>query len=427
MSRTACFATAAIASLLFASICPAQFHDANPAAAEAFEEMIRSYRERPALKVTTTIAIDIVHDDMEARSSQVAAEFTFGRDRHALAKVRGLECYLSNNTMTVVHHENEKAYFSMPDDGSPYYAMMAMFIDLPYPHLAVFLGEQDMEDLYMQFHPKAPWARPTSVAMEQRDGRQVQVLTMTSDFETIDIIIDPKTNLMQAMHVEITGGHLVQPGTTMTYEHTFEYETFGEPLPDEMFTFDPGQRERVDMVMALLPEREGGGRRGVIGGPVVDRVAPPLLLATIDGDAIDIEELRGQVLVIDFWASWCGPCVAALPLLHDLDRWAREELLPVTIFTVNTFEIPNPDENTPDARLQQARDFWAKHRFTLPVAMDYTDEVAASYSVGGIPTTFVIRSDGVVHSMHVGAGATYVADLKRDVLAAIAALEDAAD
>ena len=424
MSRTARFVLMALVLFAATPLGHAQFHDPNPDAADAFEEMIRHYRQRPGLKVKTTVGIEIVEGDMEARSSQVSAEFTFGSDRQAVVEVRDFRCYLSNDSITAVHGENEDAYFSMSDEGSPYYTLLAMFMDLPFPHLAIMLGEASMDDLYMQFHPKAPWSRPTSVAMERRGDKQVQIITMTSDFETMDIIVDPETHLMQSLHLEISGGHLVQPGVTMSYEHEFTYETYEQPLPDETFTFDTGEREKVDMLVQLIP-RAQGERRGVAGGPVLDRPAPPLILATIDGQAIDLEELRGQVVVMDFWASWCGPCVAALPILHEVDRWARDEMLPVKVFTVNTFEIPNPDENTPDARLQQARDFWASHRFTLPVAMDYTDEVAAAYSVGAIPTTFVIRSDGVVHAQHVGAGPAYEEDLKRDIRAAIDALEAA--
>lgn len=401
-----------------------QFHDADPEAEKAFAEMVRVYRERPGLKVKSKVRIEIAEDDAEASSIEVEGAFLFGGDRKAIVKLRDLTCYLADGTISAVHEENGDAYFTMSDDGSPYYALMAMFVSMPYPHLAIMLGEEAMEDLYMQFHPQAPWARPTGLTRAVRDGKEVQIIRMTSDFERMDVVVDAQSKLIERINLEITGGQLVRAGATMKYVHTFGYETYDEPLGDGAFVLDTGERKKVDMLAELRPERD---RRGVLGGPILGKEAPPLVLATIDGGAIDLESLRGQVVVIDFWATWCQPCVAALPLLHDVARWASDQMLPVTVFTVNTFEIPNVDQNTPDARLAQASEFWEEHRFSLRVAMDYTDEVAAAYGVGGIPTTIIIRSDGVVHSKHVGAGRTYVEDLKRDIVAAIEALEQKED
>jgi thiol-disulfide isomerase/thioredoxin len=144
----------------------------------------------------------------------------------------------------------------------------------------------------------------------------------------------------------------------------------------------------------------------------------------MDNRAIDLELLRGKVVVLDFWATWCGPCRRALPLLHQMAAWARLEELPVEVVTVNVWESRDPAQNTPDARLESVRAFWKQNGYTLPVAMDYTDEVAAAYGVQGIPATFVIRSDGVVHAQP---HPSSVEELKRVVREAIEALEVADD
>ena len=57
--------------------------------------------------------------------------------------------------------------------------------------------------------------------------------------------------------------------------------------------------------------------------------------------------------------------------------------------------------------------------------MDYTDETATAYGVRGIPATFIIRSDGIIHARHAGIGGDYIESLKQDILAAIEALEEA--
>jgi thiol-disulfide isomerase/thioredoxin len=180
---------------------------------------------------------------------------------------------------------------------------------------------------------------------------------------------------------------------------------------------------------ALLPkpaqvaagEEENGEMAGGGGGALVGKPAPPVTLATADGKAFDLADMQGRVVVLDFWASWCGPCMMGLPKLHEVAKWASDEQLPVTVMTINVWEIRPPNPDSPDARLASALKTWEKKQFTLPIAMDYGDQVAGAYGIGGIPTTVIIRSDGIVHAQHVG-----VADpeqLKKDIQAAIKAVE----
>jgi len=93
--------------------------------------------------------------------------------------------------------------------------------------------------------------------------------------------------------------------------------------------------------------------------------------------------------------------------------------MPVTVITINCFEGAVLENDTPDNRLDAARAFWRKHEFTLPVAMDYSDDVASSYKVTGIPATVVIRSDGVVHAVHSGVSPDYIEQLKSDINGAL--------
>ena len=81
------------------------------------------------------------------------------------------------------------------------------------------------------------------------------------------------------------------------------------------------------------------------------------------------------------------------------------------------------EHGEPEQRLQKVKDFWAQKGFTLPVAMDYSDQTAAAYGVAGIPTTAVIRSDGVVYAVHGGLSGDYVESLKSEIQGAIKALE----
>jgi thiol-disulfide isomerase/thioredoxin len=305
---------------------------------------------------------------------------------------------------------------------------MNAFVDIPFPELAIQLGEESIDDVLMQFHPKAPWVQPTSVAVEDVDGKKVQRLKLSSDNEVIDIVLDPESRLIQSMELTVTGGDLVQPGSTLAYKYSYDYEIPDEPLDDAVFAFQPGDRQRVDVIASLAPKpKQEPGRGDVLGGEeaamaLIGEPAPPVVLATADGNAVDLEDFRGQVVVLDFWASWCGPCMRALPVLHEVARWSKDQQLPVKVLTINVWEIRDPASDNPDARLESAKKTWEKRGFTLPIAMDYTDEVAQAYRVRGIPTTVVIRSDGTVHAIP-PFSQTYGDDLKLAIQDAIKAVE----
>ncbi len=406
-------------------------HPADPAALRAFRQMVEAYRKRPALHVTTKVTVELVQGEQRSRQPEVQAEFDLAPGKAGVIRLRGFTCWVGGGKVSAVHESTEHSYFSMPDDGAPYYALMSIFQQMPFPDLALAFGDDDVEALCMEFHQMAPWVRPTGVAEVVSDGKPLQQIRLTSDFEDMTVLVDPESRLIESLELDVTGGDLVREGTTLRYVHRFEYEIPEAPFGPDLLGFDPGERQRVDTLASLVarprveeaveaPEEQGGGLAG--------RPAPDFVLSTADGGAVDLEMLRGQVVVLDFWATWCGPCRVALPLLHQVDRWAKERGLPVKVLTVNVLEIQDPQANTPEARLEKVREFWRKQGFTLPVAMDFTDETAAAYGVRGIPTTVVIRPDGTVHAVHVGAPPHYVESLRAEIDEALggAAADDGA-
>ncbi len=404
-----------------------QTGEADPAAARAFEEMIKSHRARAALTVKTKVNVELRADGASGRSSTEEAEFVLGPDRTGIVKFRGFTCYLSGGTFTAIHEGTEHSYFSTDDQGAPYYALLLAFVDLPFPHLAMTFGEDAMSDLYMQLDPKAPDVVPTSVSDEQIEGRSLRRLVLSAEHQKIDMLIDPQTQLIESFTTTITGGPLVQSGATLVYQHEFEYETHERPLDPKLLAFESGDRQRVDHLATLLPRREAPQQQDPMAAPqagaeLAGKPAPALILETLDGDIIDLSDLAGEVVVLDFWASWCGPCRKGLPLLHQVADWAEAAELPVRILTVNTREQNRQGDGSPDVRRALAGEYWKQEKFTLPVLMDYSDAAARDYGVTGIPTTVIIRPDGLVHEVHVGIdadGDAYIEKMKSAIQRAI--------
>jgi thiol-disulfide isomerase/thioredoxin len=123
--------------------------------------------------------------------------------------------------------------------------------------------------------------------------------------------------------------------------------------------------------------------------PAAGHPAPDFALATLDGETVTLSELRGQPLVINFWASWCGPCRAEMPELQRLhDRLAEAG---VVVLGINQRESP--------ATVAAFRD---EIGVDFPTVLDERMGVSREYLVHSLPTTFFVDRAGVIQSMFIG-------------------------
>jgi peroxiredoxin len=117
--------------------------------------------------------------------------------------------------------------------------------------------------------------------------------------------------------------------------------------------------------------------------------APDFTLEGADGENLRLAELRGDVVLVNFFASWCGPCRQEMPALDALHQ--RYEALGFKVLGVNV------DEDR-DAALALLDDV----EVSFPVVFDPTSAVSRTYDVAGMPSTFVVDRDGVVSYVHKG-------------------------
>lgn len=138
----------------------------------------------------------------------------------------------------------------------------------------------------------------------------------------------------------------------------------------------------------------------ILGGLLLSRVpassptavgepAPDFALADLDGNPVSLADLQGRPVIVNFWASWCAPCVEEFPLLRDVvTRHAADGLAVVGIVY--------------DDRSEAARSFMERHGGTWPAAMDPGGEVALAYGVYGPPETYFIGRDGTIVARQIG-------------------------
>ncbi len=144
-------------------------------------------------------------------------------------------------------------------------------------------------------------------------------------------------------------------------------------ISDSLFTFDPPEDAIVDIYNAFL---------------TVGTSAPLWTLTDRNGNAVSLEDMRGSIVVLDFWATWCGPCVVVMPEIQSLcESYPQDQ---VHVYGVNIWENGDPGS------------FMDEKGFTYGLLLE-GDAVAEDYKVTGIPTLYVIDQEGKIAFVEVGA------------------------
>jgi cytochrome c biogenesis protein CcmG, thiol:disulfide interchange protein DsbE len=130
--------------------------------------------------------------------------------------------------------------------------------------------------------------------------------------------------------------------------------------------------------------------------PWVGKPAPDFTLAVAhgegaaQGDRVRLSDLKGQLVVLDFWASWCEPCRQSVPILNQVARTLAAE--GVRVYGVNA------EGFKPETLARVA----ARWQFAYPVLTDPTAQTQLAYDVEALPTLYLIDKQGIVQKTHAG-------------------------
>ncbi|MGE7890107.1 TlpA family protein disulfide reductase [Bacillus cereus] len=157
------------------------------------------------------------------------------------------------------------------------------------------------------------------------------------------------------------------------------YEQFGKKEQSVQ-----GKQEKSEAVMKEMIARNG---------IEIGKVAPDFELAKLDGTKVKLSDLKGKKVILNFWATWCGPCQQEMP---DMEAFYKEHKGNVEILAINY----TPSEK--GGGEEKVSNFAKEKGITFPVLLDKNIDVTTAYKVITIPTSYFIDTKGVIQDKFIG-------------------------
>ena len=395
MKLSTCWLATMAALLLVCGVVRTNFVSAAPAEPKSAEELIdrveQTLKDLPAYSCDFDIAIDV---EAGGKKQHVDAEFDV-----KVAKP---------NRWAIVKQQGPIGGTSISDgkDETTYFPMLEAYVVKPLPAE----GEEAAPEMQLPPMILGPAAQVKAfqgidlkktlldgvtesklVGEEKIDGQECWKCEFKQEALTWELWVtkgDQPLPIRVVAKPDYSATPGAPPGMSMTAQINLTNFNLEPKFNDADFTFTPP--EGAKKVKSLADAMPGAGPRPP--HELVGKAAPEFEIDVLDGEAFKLQDVIGKkVVMLDFWATWCGPCVAALPHISA----AAEELKDkdVIFYAVNLRETP-----------EDVKAFLEEQKLDVPVLLDAEGKVGDLYKAAAIPQTVLIGKDGRVQVVHVGFG-----------------------
>jgi hypothetical protein len=315
---------------------------------------------------------------------------------------------ISDGESLVIHQKQKDANRY---ESSPAPATLAELVDNPYLRTMLGIGGADViTKVVLAEDPAAALLKGVqdlSVAgSEEVDGRPCTHLVAQTESGNWDLWVvageEPvPVKFVPAIGRLFFGGKNVDLSSTVMFDEW----RFDPVFETADFAFVP--EEGWEKVESLSGFADQARRKRLAAArpslhPTVGFPGTPLSLVGADGSRFDPTMQKDQIVVLDFWASWCGPCRATLPVVVRVCKEYADKGI--------VFRAVNVKEDA-----ETIRQFLVEEPIDALVVMDTDGTASAAYSVEAIPHTVIIGRDGIVQAVHVGAGEGLEAKLRSEL------------
>lgn len=381
-----------LVGLMASALVAAEKADPNvptPEAKALIEQVNSAYDKVGTLKVAGTLQADLdVAGNKQDRSVAFAGEFRSPNHyRHTIKD----ELVAGSTGEKVYLHElkqNLYATSDAPKEPTSYRkfpGVVGPLLEMQDPTLLLATSAKRVDDLI-------DGAKSVRVSEEplQEQGKTLSTLAFTaSDGRQIELGFDPSTKLLRKATYDLSemmrnrGAQQINKAIiTILYSDV----QAGAEFAGDYFAWAPPADAR-DLTAAAGPSINASTSTAETAS-FVGKPAPEFTLQSLDGKDVALSSLKGKPVLLDFWATWCPPCIKALPEVNEIYDQKKDT---VQVFAVNVGE----DKATVEK-------FLKSKKLGLPVLLDEDEATMKLYKIRGIPTTVIITPSGIVHKVYVG-------------------------
>ncbi|MDG1837924.1 MAG: TlpA disulfide reductase family protein [Phycisphaerales bacterium] len=342
-------------------------------------QVAQAFHDAPVVICSTTVKTESL-----GSTNELTVESVFGPDGEAVIKSLGSIIVATDGWLNVLDHAIYDRYIRVPLGQGISTGLEGVYGNPFVAGFEVMMREAAPPELWLDMVMMRAIGEPTITGLEvidSEDGRSHHRVLLGGPMGqgSIHIVENKIVSAEATMKVQVEHG---APPVVWTMK--LETDTqFVDVLP-EPITFDPGERLPVTERWQLDPI----DRNRIFAG----QVAPPLRLSDLQGDVVDLAELKGDVVLLCFWTTWAKACQRSLVQMDKVFQATGAGEGQVKVYGVNVMERVEGLEQ----RTELASRYWAAGRLSIPTLVSPAAAVQTAWGITTLPTQVLISPDGTV-------------------------------